>query len=154
LVDTTRLAAGDPALWTDILSANADQVRAPVRALGQRLLDLSASLDVLAAGAADVEQARQRVRALLEAGNAGRERVPLKRGEVSGAFLGVRVSVADEPGQLAALLAAAGSAQLNVEDVRVEHVPGRPRGVIELLVAPEAAEPLRAALETDGWHVL
>ncbi len=153
LADTTRLAAGDPRLWLEILSANARQVAGPVRLLGDRLLGAAAALEQLAAEPGD-SRAEASLRALLEEGNAGRALVPLKRGEAAGAFAGVRVSVADEPGQLAALLASAGRAHLNVEDVRVEHVPGRPRGVIELLVAPETLGPMRAALERDGWHVI
>lgn len=154
LADTTRLAAGDAGLWVDILSANAGQVAGPVRAMARQLSDVADALDVLAPGTGDVTAARAVVREALERGNRGRASVPLKRGEVSGAFVGLRVVVADEPGRLAALLTAAGQASVNVEDVRVEHIPGRPTGVIELLVSPDTVGPLRAALMSAGWHVL
>lgn len=154
LADTTRLAAGDADLWVDILSANASQVAGPVQELAKRLTDVAGALEALGRALNDTPEARARLRAALELGNEGRARVPLKRGEVSGAFVGLRVSVADEPGRLAALLTCAGRSGVNVEDVRVEHVPGRPRGVIELLVAPAALNPLRAALMAEEWHVL
>jgi prephenate dehydrogenase len=155
LADTTRLAAGDPALWVEILAANAGQVAAPVRALATELLRVAEELDALAGTErGGDERARAGLRELLERGNEGRRRVPVKRGEASGAFVGIRVEVADEPGRLAALLACAGEAGLNVEDVRVEHVPGRARGVIELLVSPDTEGPMRAVLTTAGWDVL
>jgi prephenate dehydrogenase len=154
LADTTRLAAGDAGLWTDILAANAAEVAVPVRVMAGRLSQVADALEALADSGADSTGASAVLRDALERGNRGRARVPLKRGEVSGAFKGLRVVVEDAPGRLAALLAAAGEAEVNVEDVRVEHVPGRPTGVIELLVSPTAIEQLRAALLAAGWRVV
>jgi prephenate dehydrogenase len=155
LADTTRLAAGDPVLWVEILAANAGQVAGPVRALAEELLRVADGLDALSRpGGEGDDQARAGLRGLLERGNEGRRRVPVKRGEASGSFVGIRVEVADEPGRLAALLACAGGAGLNVEDVRVEHVPGRARGVIELLVGPDTEAPMRSVLTEAGWDVL
>jgi prephenate dehydrogenase len=153
LVDTTRLAASSAALWTEVLRANAAHVAPLVARLAEELTHVSGLLDSLAAepGAGD---AREALSAFLQKGNAGRELVPVKRGELAGAFAGVRVDLPDEPGQLAELLRAAGDAEVNVEDLRVEHVPGRPRGVVELLVAPASAERLRTALAAAGWHVI
>jgi prephenate dehydrogenase len=45
--DTTRIAAGDPGLWRDILIDNADQVRQGIRQLGGQLQQLD---EMLAAG--------------------------------------------------------------------------------------------------------
>lgn len=145
LVDTTRLAASDPGLWTDILRLNAQHVAPVIRDLAAELTALAVALD---SGRTDG------VRAFLERGNQGRAVVPVKRGELSAAFGRVRVSVDDQPGVLAALLAAAGRAGVNVEDVHVEHIPGRPQGVIELLVDVAAVERLQHSLETSGWQVL
>ena len=157
LADTTRLAASDPSLWTEILVANAEHVAPSVHVLAAELEALAAVLDGVAtqpSGVARTEAGREALAAFLLRGNAGRALVPVKRGELAGAFEGVRVELADEPGQLAKLLVAAGAAGVNVEDLRVEHVPGRPRGVIELLVSPASEGQLRAALQADGWHVV
>jgi len=40
-----------------------------------------------------------------------------------------------------------------VEDVRIEHVLGRPTGVVEITVEESVAEPLGAALGAGGWVV-
>ena len=158
LVDTTRLAASNPGLWTEILAANAARLAPHLRSVAADLEAVALALEALSAQGASASQSRQEaaldeVDAFLRRGNAGRALVPVKRGELAGAFAGVRVELVDEPGQLARLFVAAGQAGVNVEDVRVEHVPGRQRGVIELLVAPAAQGRLRAALSQEGWHV-
>ena len=152
LADTTRLAASSPELWSDILTANAGYLVPHLRRLADELTALAGALDVRGGESTD-EAARESVRTFLRRGNAGRARVPVKRGELAAAFAGVRVELDDRPGQLAGLLVAAGAAGVNVEDLRVEHVPERRRGVIELLVAPDGESRLRAALLQDGWQV-
>jgi prephenate dehydrogenase len=150
LVDTTRLAAGNVDLWTDILTANAAEVGPLVRQVATRLAGLADALDPSAAGgAASVRE----VEALLRAGNAGRALVPVKRGEAAAAFSAVRVELEDRPGELARVLLAAGEAGINVEDLRVEHVPGQPRGVVELAVVQAQAASAVAALTSAGWRV-
>jgi prephenate dehydrogenase len=155
LVDTTRLAASDPALWTQILQLNAAHVAPVVQALARELAALGTALEELAEdGLGLPSDAAARVHAFLVRGNQGRALVPVKRGELSDAFGRVRISVDDEPGRLAALLTAAGSLGVNVEDVHVEHVPGKPQGVIELLVGTERVDYLGETLIEAGWRVL
>jgi prephenate dehydrogenase len=152
LADTTRLAASSPELWTAILTSNGGRVAPHLRALAGDLLELAGALEALDLDPHD-PTAGEALRSFLERGTTGRQHVPVKRGELSGAFSGVRVELVDEPGQLARLLVAAGDAGVNVEDLRVEHGPGRQRGVIELLVAPEQERRLRVALIGAGWQV-
>ena len=145
LQDTTRVAASDPRLWVEVLRQTATAVAPLVRLLSSELAGLA---DALADG--DLAQ----VEDLLRRGNAGRARVPRKRGEHDRDFVLVSVSVPDEPGQLAGVLVSAAEAGINVEDVRVEHLPGRPTGVIELLVHHDAQAAARTALSAAGWSVL
>lgn len=157
LADTTRLAASDARLWTDILTSNAQHVAPAIEDLVAVLSALARALEAHAAADGDEVQrtaSEREVRQLLERGRQGRALVPVKRGEVSEAFDRVGVSVDDKPGRLAALLVAAGSAGINVEDVHVEHIPGRPQGVIQLLVDRSVASALRASLVEQGWAVL
>jgi prephenate dehydrogenase len=44
-----------------------------------------------------------------------------------------------------------GDIGVNVEDVRIDHDPGRPVGVAEVTVAADRAGHLLAALEDRGW---
>ena len=145
LRDTTRIAAGDTALWTQILSANA----APVA-------------EVLAAVAADLAEAARMlgdgegsksVATLLDRGQAGVARIPGKHGGAAREFAVVQVVIPDQPGELARLFQATGAAGVNIEDVRIEHSPGLPVGVAELSVRSAEADLLLDALEAGGWPV-
>ena len=150
LRDVTRIAASDARLWTEILTANASRAHEIVSGvIGQ----LGAAADALAAIAAGDDNAAKQLMAVLEAGREGVARIPGKRGGPAPDYTVVQVVIADSPGELARLFAAAGAAGVNIEDVRIEHSPGLPVGVAELSVRPEAAEALAAALAAAGWPV-
>ena len=150
LRDVTRIAAGDAGLWTDILVANAAQVREIIQAMAGQLDAVAGALGAVASGD---EDAAKQVAALLESGRDGVARIPGKQGGPAPHYAVVQVVIADTPGELARLFAAAGAAGINVEDVRIEHSPGLPVGVAELSVRPAEAGPLLAALEAGGWPV-
>ncbi|MCL2580889.1 MAG: prephenate dehydrogenase [Streptosporangiales bacterium] len=137
LRDVTRVAAGDPVLWTQILSANA----APVAEI----------LKAVAADLADAAETPADMTGLLVRGRDGVGRIPGKRGDSPREFAVVQVVMADRPGELARLFGVAGDADVNVEDVRIEHSPGHPTGVAEISVRPERASALLDALTADGW---
>jgi prephenate dehydrogenase len=146
LRDVTRIAAGDTALWTQILSANA----APVaQVLGAVAADLAEAARVLA----EDDDTDKAVAALLDRGQAGVARIPGKHGGAPREFAVVQVVIPDQPGELARLFDATGAAGVNIEDVRIEHSPGLPVGVAELSVRPAEAGVLLDALEAGGWPV-
>ena len=150
LRDVTRIAAGDAGLWTEILTANAGPVRAALLAVAAQLAAASEALDGVTAGRAD---AVKELTAVLEAGRAGVEAIPGKRGGPAPHYAVVQAVIGDRPGELARLFVAAGEAGINIEDVRIEHSPGLPAGVAELSVRPEVAQRLSAALAARGWPV-
>ncbi|MBR8744744.1 prephenate dehydrogenase [Nocardiopsis sp. MG754419] len=154
--DVTRIAGGDPAMWEEILTHNA----APVaRVLGEVAADLAATAEALrgcAEAADDGVDARRPapVRDLLERGRSGQGRIPGKHGSVRRPeYTVIPVVIPDQPGALGRLFAAAATAGVNIEDVRIEHSPGLPLGVAELYVLPEAVDTLAVALSADGWSV-
>jgi prephenate dehydrogenase len=195
LRDTTRIAAGDPALWTQILSANARPVAEIIAAVADDLTAAARGLlanrdeDPLGTGSrgpgADVGLRTQNTNPdvapntrdaaphtpdtrhtphpgpdisdisgyvdVLERGRAGVARIPGKRGGEARAFAVVQVVIPDTPGELARLFRVAGEAGVNVEDVRIEHSPGHPTGVIEISVRPDQAAALLAAVTAGGW---
>jgi prephenate dehydrogenase len=146
LRDVTRIAAGDSALWTQILTANAGPVAEVVAAVAEDLADAARLLARLPAGGAGVTS-------LLERGQAGTGRIPGKHGGKPRNFTVVQVVLADRPGELARLFNAAGAAGVNIEDIRLEHSPGLPVGVAELSVRPDQAGQLLDAMEAGGWPV-
>ncbi|MBT2399614.1 prephenate dehydrogenase [Streptomyces sp. ISL-100] len=152
--DVTRIAASDPRMWVEILSANPGPVA-----------------DVLTGVAADLEETVQALRALqsadddkraggaegiedvLRRGNAGRERVPGKHGAAPTAYEIVAVLISDRPGELARIFADAGRAGVNIEDVRIEHATGQEAGLVQLMVEPAAAPGLSTSLRERGWSI-
>ncbi|MEV7886759.1 prephenate dehydrogenase [Streptomyces sp. NPDC002817] len=152
--DVTRIAASDPRMWIDILSANPGPVA-----------------DLLTDVAADIEETVQALRSLqssdeakrgegavgiedvLRRGNAGQVRVPGKHGSAPRTYEVVAVLIDDQPGQLARIFADAGRAGVNIEDVRIEHATGQQAGLVQLMVEPQTAPVLTAALRERGWAI-
>ncbi len=147
LRDMTRLAASDPDLWTEILESNAGPVASALDGLIARLTGVR---DGLRAGD---DAGSAQVRAALAAGVAGHRKVPGKHGALAVDYAVVSVLVADRPGELGRLFADAGSTSVNLEDVRIEHVQGRPTGLVELEVSPTSAPALVEGLLAAGWTV-
>jgi prephenate dehydrogenase len=59
--------------------------------------------------------------------------------------------VPDHPGELARLLADAGDIGVNIEDLRIDHDPGRDYGLVELSIATESVDHLLDSLGERGW---
>jgi prephenate dehydrogenase len=119
--DVTRVAASDPALWR---------------------------LDALVAAVEAGEGSA--LEALLDQGVAGTRAIPGKHGGPARPTRSVFVSVPDHPGELARLFADAGESGVNIEDVHIDHDPGRPVGLVELVVGEALGEQLLVALESRG----
>jgi prephenate dehydrogenase len=143
--DTSRIADSDPALWAEIVAANPDGVAVALDAVLEPLLALRAGL---AAG----EGPADAVRALVERGREGRQLLAGKHGRAAVRWATVTVVIPDQPGALARLLAEAAEAGVNVEDIRVDHSPGKAAGLVDLDVAPGRSAELADALVQRGWR--
>jgi prephenate dehydrogenase len=138
----TRVAAGDPALYGQIVAANAQAVGALLTGVRERL---DVVIEALAGGD------RAGVEAVLSEGVSGTRAIPGKHGSPARPTGTVFVAVPDHPGELARLFADAGASEVNIEDVRIDHDPGRPVGLVELTVDVDRAEHLLTSLESKGW---
>lgn len=145
LRDMTRVAGSNPDLWEQILRWNAASVSSVLTRITE---DLHLLIEDLAS-AGEVDHTHS----LLARGVTGQARIPGKHGGRDRDYDVVSVMVKDEPGQLASLFVAAGDLGINLEDVRIEHVLGRPSGLIDLSVRPQATERLRAGLTRQGFDV-
>lgn len=148
LRDTTRIASSDPALWVQILGANAGAVAEVLRPLRDDLDAVLAALE-----APDEPQSRRVLADRLAAGNDGVSRIPGKHGQDK-RYASLVVKIDDKPGELARLLTEIGEEGVNMEDLRLEHSPETRVGFAEISVLPEAAHPLAEALETRGWTLM
>ncbi|MFJ1734322.1 prephenate dehydrogenase [Streptomyces sp. NPDC088254] len=152
--DVTRIAASDPRMWIDILSANPGPV-------ADLLTDVAGDLEETVRALRSLQssdEAKRRegvggIESVLRRGNAGQVRVPGKHGSAPRAYEVVAVLIDDQPGQLARIFADAGLAGVNIEDVRIEHATGQQAGLVQLMVEPRSAGVLSAALTERGWAV-
>ena len=140
--DVTRVAAGDPELWEQIVSGNAPAV---VHLLGEVREQLDALIAAVSKGNSAV------LTEILAQGVAGQAAIPGKHGGPLRPTVSVFVSVPDQAGELARLFADAGASDVNIEDVRIDHDLGRPTGLVELTVAEDRGEHLLSSLESRGW---
>ena len=140
--DVTRVAGGDPALYSQIIGGNRDAVAGLLREVRDRL-------DLALAAVHDGD--RVALESLLAHGVAGTRAIPGKHGGPVQALAAVHVALPDHPGELARLFGDVGDIGVNIEDVRIDHDPGREVGLVELDVAEGRAEELVAALESRGW---
>lgn len=139
--DVTRIAAGSPSVWEDIIAENSPAVAA--------ILDeYIAELTLMRESLGD----RESVHELLSRAQTARRSLP--RAVADDELWLVAVHVSDRPGEFAELTTAVGEAGVNVVDIGLRHSPEGGRGVLHLTIAGErAAETAVAALRERG-HVV
>ena len=142
LADAIRIAGSDPKLWGDILQGNAAEISRVLRKVSTELAELSLALET---------HDRERVEHTLRAGNEGKLRIPGKHGTGQNRFESVNVMISDQPGALAELFSGVGSLNINLEDVRIEHVMGAPSGIVQLYVPTGQSEALDQGLQEQGF---
>jgi len=142
LRDTTRIAASNPALWDEILNSNSAE-------LLPLLINLQSDLGTFISRL----ESSSSVSDLINRGNEGRARIPGKHGGAAREYTLLPVVIEDKPGQLAALFDECASAQVNVEDLTIEHSPGQFTGLITLALSAKDADILQSHLTNSGWSV-
>jgi prephenate dehydrogenase len=141
LRDTTRIAASEPKLWREIISTNSQAIKP--------LLDRAISeLKELAENLEDSET----VDAFIKSGNRGRAMIPGKHGGAARNYTFLPVVIEDKPGQLAALFDECASADVNIEDLSIEHSPEQFTGLITLALSKSDADKLHQHLQSRGWR--
>jgi prephenate dehydrogenase len=140
--DVTRIAAGDPTMWQQIITANNQALTALLR-------DVRDDVDRLLTALGDGD--RGSLTGVLQRGVRGTEVIPGKHGGPTHSDTTVYVAVPDHPGELARLLADAGEIGVNIEDLRIDHDPAREYGLVELSVAADAVDHLLRSLGHRGW---
>ena len=147
--DTTRIAASDPKLWLQILSANAGEISQVLKGLQGNLSALIEALD-------DVEApgALSKISDILVAGNRGVSKLPGKHGKKATEYDVVTVMIDDRPGELARLLVEIGEIGVNLEEIQLEHSPSSPVGLVEVSVLPSASEKLTSSLLERNWKLV
>jgi prephenate dehydrogenase len=145
LRDVTRVAASDPELWEQIVSANSAAVLTELQALRSHLDEVIVAID----SGPQISQLRRQ----LDRGVQGSRRIPGKHGAPPTSYGEVVVEIPDAPGALGRLFADVGEAGVNVEDISIEHDQNRQVGYLSLAVTPDQVAPLAARMIDLGWDV-
>jgi prephenate dehydrogenase len=140
LRDTTRIAASNPQLWREIISANQEALQPLIDKAIEDLQDLARKL-----------RDPHVVEDFIKSGNRGRAMIPGKHGGAARNYTYLPVVIEDKAGQLAALFDECATAQVNVEDLSIEHSPEQYTGLITLALSQSDAEKLHAHLLSRGW---
>ncbi|MER3521823.1 MAG: prephenate dehydrogenase/arogenate dehydrogenase family protein, partial [Acidimicrobiia bacterium] len=111
LRDVTRIAAGSPEIWTDILTWNGEAVVEALEELQKRLGEVKEWLAWSDA---------VRLKTFLLEARAARNEFFVKR-EAKGAFWEVAVAIEDRPGALAQVTTLVGQRGINISDVTITH---------------------------------
>ncbi|MBT8246631.1 MAG: prephenate dehydrogenase/arogenate dehydrogenase family protein, partial [Acidimicrobiia bacterium] len=130
--DLTRVAASNPALWTDLLVGNGEPLAAVIEAYAARLHRWA---DAVRDG-----RTTEVGETLATAGEIRRAMAP--------SAVAVAVALADQPGELAKVGHALERSQVDVRDLQLRHATYGGGGILTLSVRPGEAETLRSALET------
>jgi prephenate dehydrogenase len=142
LRDMTRLADSDSALWSSLLLENSDQLQERLRNFADDLTTLAAALE-----SSNVDL----VKDFLKKGNKGKASIPGKHGAKNRDYTFLPIVINDQPGQLSAIFNECALANVNVEDLQLEHSPGQQTGLITLALSDQDASKLKLHLEERGW---
>jgi prephenate dehydrogenase len=135
--DLTRVAASGTGWWTEILSANSEQ-------LGQALSSLGSALGSMAA--AVERQDAQVIEAVLEEARAGR--IGLREHHTQ-----LQVVLYDRPGEIARVGHALEASGADVRDFQLRHGEHGGGGILTISVSPSTAELLGKALRDEGFEL-
>lgn len=142
LRDTVRIAGSNPELWKEIIAANKESI-APL--LQKFIADANSLLENISD--------EDFIAKVIENGAHGRALIPGKHGGSQRNYTFLPIVIEDKPGQLAALFDECAVAQVNVEDLAIEHSPGQFTGLITLSLSELDARKLADHLRSKGWNV-
>ncbi len=142
LRDTTRIAGSDPKLWREIISANSQSIKPLLKSFADDLSKLIESIGDEVA-----------VEKLISDGQIGRLAIPGKHGGKVREYSYLPIVIEDKPGQLAAIFNECARANVNIEDLSIEHSPGQQTGLITLALSASDSEKLSLHLSKAGWSV-
>jgi prephenate dehydrogenase len=141
--DMTRIAAGHPGIWPDILTANRDAV---LHALDTYLGSLGEVRALVSSGD------REGLLDMLKRARIARRNLPVGTPPVE-ELAELRIPVADRPGALAEVLTLAGRLGVNVFDLEIAHSSEGGSGVLVVVTTATGADELEAGLQELGYHV-
>jgi len=140
--DMTRVAAGHPGIWPDVVVENQDAILAALDRLSDRLHQLRSVV---------AEGDRARLLEILQRARDARVNLPTGAPALAQATE-LRLPVPDRPGAIAEVSTLLGGLGVNIFDVEIAHSAEGGRGVLVLIVDASAEEIARQALAERGYR--
>jgi prephenate dehydrogenase len=142
LRDVSRLADSDAQLWSPLLAENRNFL----------LTRIEKAIDLLQKLHEDLSTKNLKaIKEFLEAGKAGRAKIPGKHGAKARDYSYLPIVIDDKPGQLAKIFDECANCQVNVEDLSIEHSPNQETGLVTLALSEPDAIKLKSHLQSRGW---
>jgi prephenate dehydrogenase len=142
--DMTRIAAGDPTIWPDILFENRDAIDQTLESLQERLETLRRALGT---------DGRDVIESSLQSASVARRQLP-GRALSSENLAYLRVVVSDRPGVLTSVTMAASELAVNIYDIEIAHGIEGSGGTLLLAVDATQAQLLATTLTALGFQVV
>ena len=136
--DLTRVALSDPGWWVDVLTANGPAVSDSLRRLAHSLESMADAIE--RSDAVVLEERLQRARRI--------------RGGMAAPVESVSMVLEDRPGELARVGLALSFSGVDLRDLQLRHAVHGGGGVLTLSVRAGEADPLREALDREGFTVI
>jgi prephenate dehydrogenase len=141
--DMTRIAAGEPSIWPDVLLENRDAVLATLSSIRTRLSMLE---DLLSSGE------RTSLLTFLDAAAEARRHLPGRAVHASQLSY-LRVNIPDEPGVLATITTLAANHSVNLYDIEIAHGVEGVGGTLILAVDQNDSDAYASALRSLKFQV-
>ena len=142
LRDTIRLASSDSRMWSELLLYNRSSIIPLLETLTSKIASLTEALE---------NEDEDGIREILDLGAQGKSLIPGKHGGVARNYHYLPIVIDDRPGQLARIFLECAQANVNIEDLMMEHSPGQQTGLITLALSAEDATKLHSHLTSLGW---
>jgi len=141
--DMTRIAAGDPSIWPDVLFENRVAISQSLLAIEERLAALRGALN---------DTDHELIAADLLSAASARRRLP-GRALNSENLAYLRVAVSDQPGELAEVTRMASEMLVNIYDLEIAHGIDGKSGTLLLAIDARQADEFTSALVAKGYQV-
>ena len=142
--DMTRISAGDPVIWPDILIENADTILPGLASLQSRIENLQR---LIADGDATALLNE------LSAASVARQQLP-GRAVPTSELVYIRIPVPDRPGVLSEITTAAGDMSVNIYDIEIAHSVEGKAGTLLLAIGQDQLDRFSKELAQRGFDVV
>lgn len=143
--DATRVASGDPELWTDILLSNAENVCEAIDRFSQVLSELQFLLKL---------GSMQAVARALDRAAEIRSSIPQNLKGLTAPLHELVVAINDEPGKISSVTSLTAAEGINIKDIEILKIREGEGGTLRLgFAAPSDCEAAQSVLSAHGFRV-